>query len=403
MAIINFKNEAEVTRIGAATAIAVITLSLGLLSIAGAIATSSGDWGMWIIRIAFATLIAGAEALAAFALVRVMLAANLFRKIVGSIIFIGLAWVCVQNAKAGVHAIFPDRFAASSSELAAESQLASEEADQMELAASAAAAATPQELERVRKQIADLRVEQKTMASQSPEKIKEAQSLLLAQGKYYGSVDGIRQDKTEAAMRARGEEIQGELAVLNEREAALTSGAPVPIQTATTIRKLDEIALKAKAEAAYWSGIWLEVMLWVMEGARSFGLWVFVTSITATGNSRVRELEDSIRLAGLEAELARVRAPATEAAKPQEPGPVVGADEYVERVEEAISSDPTNDTPDEDPAVTEESSLTPAQRRARKGGQASQHARRADRNQKKIPVTDDRADDEMFLSVEDAV
>lgn len=413
MAFIKFKNEEEDTQRGALYAIVLITIALASLSVGGVFATSTWSWGSAPLIFFFAACVLGAEALAALALVRVMLAASRLRKIVGSLIFIGLAWVCVQNAKNGVHFIQPDRFAESSAELAAKAQLAAEEAAQLGEAAQSVANATPQELERVRTQIADLEAFLLKMSAMSPEGIKEAQSEMISRCGYTGNVDGIRAERTEAAMRVCGERINRQLDVLRQRETNLATGVSSPVQAATTDRRTQQIEIEAKANEAFWAGIWLEVMLWVLEGARSFGLWVFVTSVTATGTTRMRDLRSQIAEAELEAELAKVRAKIEEAGKPQPVGPVVmGADEFVEKVDEALNEDKGTDAPDSPPRVsspppdevrseTENNSpppdLTAAQRRARKGGQAAGHSRRADRNQRKIPVTDDRQEDAMFF------
>lgn len=68
-------------------------------------------------------------------------------------------------------------------------------------------------------------------------------------------------------------------------------------------------------------------------------------------------------------------------------------DDPVEKDDKEI---PVGDQP-----VVKEEPLTNEQKRARKGGQASQHKRRADKNIKKIPVSDDRDEDEMFDEAED--
>jgi len=416
MAFMQFKNEEEATQKGALYAIIVITIALASLSVGGVFATSTWGWASFPLIFFFAACVLGAEVLAAMALVRVMLATTRLRKIVGGLIFAGLAWVCVQNAKTGVHFIQPDRFADSSAELAAKAALAGEEAAQLGAAAQSTAASTPAELERVRTQIADQEAFLLKMSAMSPEGIKEAQSEMISRCGYTGAVDGVRAGRTESAMRVCGERINRQLDVLRQRETNLTSGAPVPVQTATTDRRVAQIETEAAASEAFWAGIWLEVMLWVLEGARSFGLWVFVTSATAAGTSRIRDLKSEIEVAGLEADLAKVRASMAEAGKPQAPGPIVGADEYVEKVEEVLGSgegsltennsppaggDPLQDAPPpEDTAPPEE--MTAAQRRSRKGGQSAQHAKRAAKNEKKIPVTDDRAEDEMFFEQKEA-
>lgn len=397
MAFMQFKNEEEATQKGAFYAIVVITIALASLSVGGVFATSTWSLASAPLIFFFAACVLGAEVLAAMALVRVMLASTRLRKIVGSLIFAGLAWVCVQNAKTGVHFIKPDVFAESSAELAAKARLAGEEAAQLGAAAQTAAAATPAELERVRTQIADLEAFLIKMSAQTPEGIKEAQTDMISRCGSTSPVDGIRSTRTEAAMRVCGERINRQLDTLRQRETNLTSGAPVPVQTATTDRRVAQIETEAAASEAFWAGIWLEVMLWVLEGARSFGLWVFVTSATAAGTSRIRDLRGEIEVAGLEAELAKVRAAVAEAGKPQPPGPVtMGADEFVEKVEEVLAGG----GPPQEEAPPEE--MTPAQRRARKGGQSAQHAKRAAKNEKKIPVTDDRAEDEMFFEQKEA-
>jgi uncharacterized membrane protein len=133
-------------------------------------------------------------------------------------------------------------------------------------------------------------------------------------------------------------------------------------------------------------------MLWVLEGARSLGLWVFVTAITAAAHNRAADLEEEIKIAELEARLAKVRGGDGEKKpeeKPEEKAtddPPMDVDTFVDAVDDLVL-----DKTVEDPVST-----TSQQERARKGGQASQHGRRADKNRRKIPVTDDRHEDEMF-------
>lgn len=277
------ESEETATQAGAFIGIVIITLGLTAMNVTGAIAGSIGESpGQWIIRIALAVILAGAELLAAVTLVRVMLAPNLLRKIVGSILFIGLAWACIQNGKRAVHLIYPE-FAESAALLEAKAGIAGEEAALIGEARGKAIDATPQELSRVRGELAALKAEQQLMASQSPEKIKEAQSLLIAQGKYRGEVDGLRERLTEAAMRARGEEIAARLTTLELEESALAVGNITAAAgvTATVNPALTQADLADKARKAKAATIWLEVMLWVFEAARSFGLWALVTTITA--------------------------------------------------------------------------------------------------------------------------
>lgn len=289
------ESEESATQAMAFIAIAIVTLGLMVMNVSGALASSIGTSPLEMtIRVALAAILAGAELLAAVALVRVMLAPNRLRKVIGSLIFIGLAWACIQNGKRAVHLIYPE-FAESSALLEAKAGIAGEEAALVATARSKAIDATPEELARVRSEIAAIKAEQQLMASQSPEKIKEAQALLISQGKYFGRVDGLRETLTEAAMRSRGEELAQQLTTMNLREEALAAGAVTAAagvaagQNAAVLQAdLADRARKAKAAT-----IWLEVMLWVFEAARSFGLWALVTTITARNRRSTDVLEET--------------------------------------------------------------------------------------------------------------
>ena len=300
MAIPFMKAETEETATQKLAFIAIVAVTVGLavFNVTGAIVGSSGTSFLQLLaRTAFAILLTGAELLAAVALVRVMLAPNRLRKVVGLLVFFGLAWVCIQNGKRTAHFIFPD-FEQSSALLNARANIAEEEEDLQREARLNAINATPVELEKVRTQIAELQTEQRLMASQSPEKIKEAQSLLIAQGKYFGRVDGVRAELTEAAMRARGEELASELETLKLREEGLAAGvvtagisaAQVGADGNPILSPAERRAeLEDKARKAARASLWIEIMLWVMEGARSLGLWVYVTTITTKTANIVRE------------------------------------------------------------------------------------------------------------------
>jgi hypothetical protein len=289
------ESEESATQAMAFIAIGIVTLGLMVMNVSGALAASIGTSPLEMtIRVALAAILAGAELLAAVALVRVMLAPNRLRKVIGSLIFVGLAWACIQNGKRAVHLIYPE-FAESSALLEAKASIAGEEAALVATARDKAIEATPEELARVRTEIAAIKAEQQLMASQSPEKIKEAQALLISQGKYFGRVDGLRETLTEAAMRSRGEELAQQLTNLNLREEALAAGAVTAAagvaagpNAAVLQADLADRARKAKAAT-----IWLEVMLWVFEAARSFGLWALVTTITAR-NRRATDTVEAV-------------------------------------------------------------------------------------------------------------
>ncbi len=375
---LKFKDEAEATQRFALGAIILITFALAALSVSGVLATATWTWISFVPILAFALCVTGAEGLAAVSLVRVLLAGTMLRKVAGSIIFVGLAWVCVQNAKNGVHFIFPDRFATSAGELAAKSDLSQGRADDIKTG-------QPEELGRVRNDIAEREAFLLEMTAMSPEGIMAAQNEMITRCGYTGRVDGIRNVKTESAMRACGERINHELDVLHQRENNLLGTQVAPTEGAATVDPaITAIELKAKADAAFWSAVWLEVMLWVLEGARSLGLWVFVTSITATSHNTKRELEDEIAMAELRAKL-RAFDPGEKRIIPEDDG-------FDERV--VIIKDPPEERPVQPTA--EEQAKMDKEARARKGGQSEQHRRRQKKNEKKIPVTDDRQQDEMF-------
>lgn len=387
---LEFKNEADATRKFALFAVVIITLGLASLSVTGIVATA--DWSVLSFMPIMGMIIAvlGAELLATVAFIRTLTASTKLRKVAGAFIFLGLAAVGVHNAENGAKVVWPDRFAESSSSLAAKAALAGEEAGTLGTAQQAAIASTGGELERVRTQIAELKTEQQIMASMSPEGIEKAQSLLLAQGLYFGSVDGIRKDKTESAMRARGEAIQAELATLKAREDGLMAGQASPVQQATTDKRLLQIQQADAANAAFWAWAWLIIMLCTLEGARSLSLWALITDISSRDAQRDREWTDELAALRHQQERARIIAEtnAAVAAYAAPPAPV-----------EAPAAAEPEPIPEPEPMVLDEIAppvepeLTDAQRRARAGGLAAQQARAADKAEKLIVVGDWEARD----------
>ena len=374
---LEFKNEANATRKFALFAVVIITFGLISLSVTGIVATAHWTWLTMFPIIGLIVAVVGAELMSTVAFVRALAAPTLKRRIAGYVISFGLAWVGVHNAENGVKVIRPDLFAESSASLAARAELAGEEAATLKTAQDAAIGGTGPELERVRKEIADLKVEQQIMASASPEGISQAQRLLLAQGLYFGSVDGIAEQKTESAMRARGEAIQREMATLKAREDGLMQGQASPVQQANTDRRMEQIDLWAKAQEAFWAAIWLAVMLWTLEGCRSLGLWALVTDVQGADidlerkrAAEIAELEHQKLVAALRSQSAP--APAMAAAAPQEP------------VQEAPPIEPLVAPP----PVEERSD---ASQRARNAGKSNAHMNKADQLESVILVNDNRA------------
>ena len=389
---LTFKNEADSTRRFALFAVIIITLGLASLSVTGIVATANWTWlsALPIIGMIFAVL--GAELLATVAFIRMLTASTMSRKIAGAFIFLGLAMVGVHNAERGAKVVWTEVFAESSSSLAAKAALAGEEAATLGVAQQAAISGTGAELERVRTQIAELRTEQTVMASMSPEGISKAQSLLLAQGLYFGSVDGIRRDKTESAMRARGEAIQGELTTLKAREDGLMQGQASPVQQATSDRRLLQIQQADAANAAWWAWLWLIIMLCTLEGARSLSLWAYITDISSTDAKRDREWTDELAALRHQQERARiiaetnaaVAAYSAPAAPPSEAEPVAA-------IEPPPEPEPTPEPipePVVEPLVLVEpvAEMTPQQRAARQGGLAAQHERRAAKTERLLVI-----------------
>lgn len=282
------ETEENATQTLAFVSIVIVTLGLAVFNVCGAIAGSQSDNLLEIvIRGAFGLVITGAEFLAAVALVRVMLAKNTLRKVVGTLIFLGLAWVCIQNGKRAAHLIFPE-FAESATLLEEKAKIRQAEADKETTASNAAVAAIPAMLEGVQGDIAEAERKQRLLGAQSPEKIAEMQQMLITHGYYFFQVDGRMGPETERGMRSMGEDLRNELEGLRSREAQLIAGMTT-VQAAQTTEG-EGTALTAAAQAAVYQDrarqnrqaqIWIEIMLWVVEGARSFGLWALVTTVTA--------------------------------------------------------------------------------------------------------------------------
>jgi hypothetical protein len=387
-----FKNEADATRKFALFAVVIITLGLASLSVTGVVATANWTWLSTLPVIALVFAVLGAELLATVAFIRMLTASTMARKVAGAFIFLGLAAVGVHNAENGARVVFADRFAESSSSLAAKAALAGEEAATLGVAQQAAISGTGAELERVRTQIAELRTEQTVMASMSPEGISKAQSLLLAQGLYFGSVDGIRQDKTESAMRARGEAIQGELATLKAREDGLMQGQASPVQQATSDRRLLQIQQADAANAAWWAWLWLIIMLCTLEGARSLSLWAYITDISSTEAQRDRDWTDELAALRHQQERARIIAETNAAVAAYSSVPPAAPPVAVEPTPASIPAPEPEPTPEPVPEpeplvlVDPVPEMTDQERRSRQGGLAMQHNRRAEKAERLLVI-----------------
>jgi len=343
---LEFKNEADATRKFALLAVVIITLGLASLSVTGIIATATWTFMSALPTLGLILAVLGAEALATVAFIRTLTAPTMARKVAGSLIFIGLAAIGVHNAENGAKTVWPDRYAVSSGKLSAQAELAGEEAATLKTAQDAAIGGTGGELDRVRQDIADLKIEQETLANNSPEGIERAQRELQAKGLYNFKVDGISNTFTEKARRERGEQVQRELTKLKAREDGLMQGQASPVMQANTDKRLEQIDNADKAAAAFWAWFWLILMLCTLEGARSLSLWALITDIQSGDvdieRQRAKELADAEhanKLAALRAAMtpAPVEAPAV--APPPEPAP-----EAIPEPVEAVVAPATVDT-----------------------------------------------------------
>ncbi len=295
-----FGSQADAMRSLAMIFIIGLTFALAWLNVGGAWASSG--------NLALTICILFAELLAAICMGLIILARTWPRKVVGSLIFAALIWVCLENGLAAIKLSFDEVFVADSQTLRDRSALAAEEAAQLQTAATGAVQSTGSELERVRQEIADLKIEQETLANNSPEGIERAQRELQAKGLYNFRVDGIADAETEKARRERGEQVQRELAKLKVREEGMMGGIAPPAVTATSQKRLEQIELDAKAREVSEKLFWAYFLLFGLEGARSFGVWAFLMNATSKNETRRQELLDDIAHADLEARLARARA-----------------------------------------------------------------------------------------------
>lgn len=392
-AFLEFKNEAEGTKRFALAAIAVITLSLAMLSICGAWALSQGVWLAFIPRFFYAFLVFGLEMLAAVLFVRALVAAHWMQATVCCVMLLFLAWANVQNAKDGVHFIFPTRFAETGQTLRDRADLANTRADED-------SKDKPAELTRIREERAKLEIEQQEMLAQTKTGIIRAQTRLKASGAYIGPIDGIRANLTEEAMELRGEQITARLRELTVQEDALTGKAAPPVgedagDGAAVVAplapkdqrdlKIEFDAAAREADASAWR---LEIILWVAEIARSLGLWAAVASIrlgsNATSLRRREELDEEAHLNALaELRAKRAKEPASEPSPAPTPEPI--AAELPEPVETV--SQPRPPPPPPDPEVEQDDHWR------RKGGKNSQHMRKAAKEEHLLIVGDWRERD----------
>ena len=267
MAVIPKMSEIGKTQGAALVFIGIITLCLAGLNVTGAWVASENGW--------YTGVIFGVELLAAVCLVLILDAPTLARKIVGSLVFAALIYVCVENGKMAIKHSFDGIFTESPEALRAKAELANTDASDLKVD-------EPADRQAVKTEIAELQVFQKKMSAMSPEGIMAAQSEMIPRCGYTGRVDGIRNVLTEGAMRRCGEQITNRILVLQAMDTAPT--------TRSSTKSVEAVDFTAKAKEIDDRTIWMNILLFAVEGARSAGLWAFV--IWGTGRRRVQVAPD---------------------------------------------------------------------------------------------------------------
>lgn len=288
------ESEEEVTQSIAFIGTVTITFALAVFNVVGAISRSEPTTALGFLAAgAFGVLLAGLELMAAVALVRALVAPTRLRLVLGIVVFFGLAWVCVQNGKYAAKEIFPE-LKTNATLLEAKSAINSKKAATQDTRDAAASKALPDMLAAVQADIIEAERQQRLLEAQSPEKIAEMQQMLISNGYYFFQVDGRMGPETERAMRSMGEDLRNELATLNAQEARLRSGiigGGEQVDTADENSAAVQAAVQAdQAKQNRQAGVWIEVMLWVAEGGRSLGLWLFV--VTGTRKSALNGLNE---------------------------------------------------------------------------------------------------------------
>jgi hypothetical protein len=255
------KTEVGWMRLVAGIAVIALTLALACLNISGAWIGSNGN-------LPFTMTIFGAEMLAAVCLVLIISAPTLPRKIVGSIVFAVLVWVCIENGKMSVERSFKDIFVGSAESLDLKAQVAKTAADTLTKDA-------PADLRALKEEKAKLEIERELMQATDEKGIERAQISLQTMGLYNWRVDGIRGPETNAAMISRGGSIRTRLEELDKMIGADAGSTPAEQKANAAIDLADQ------ADKVRGGAVWMNMLLIGLEGARSFGLWCFVIWSTA--------------------------------------------------------------------------------------------------------------------------
>ncbi|MAL99396.1 MAG: hypothetical protein CL583_13210 [Alteromonadaceae bacterium] len=265
----------------AAAGIVIITIGLCFLNTTGAHHASDGNWF-------YTVCVAGAEILAAVVFGLVVLARTWVRRIAGVLIFVVLVWACIENGKLAIQQSFSDVFVGTPSELREKARIADETAIALKANATEDRDDSKEDKRALREEKARLVLELDLMTSNV--RIEEAQTRLKAMGLYTGPIDGIRAELTEMAMEARGEAINRRIAIIDAlidptvSEETVEDASDVALSPSDA-KRLEAIQLRTQADEVEYRTVWMHVILIAFEGARSFGVWAFLMTSTATGTA----------------------------------------------------------------------------------------------------------------------
>ncbi len=266
-------------------------VGVGVLTICLAFTNMTGAWeetgAFW-----FTGLALGAEIMLVAAFSLIILAETRARQIIGGLVFIGLAWFCVENGKAAIKHWMADVFIDAPEALRSRADLADAEAAKLDTLPTDTKTEASEQRRLDREELAALNVELDLMTSS---RIAEAQRRLTALGLYEGRIDGIRAELTEAAMRARGETIRNRMAVLQSKldTGSAQDSAVMALAPAQTKRE-EAITLRTQADEAGFREVWAQILLLVAEAARSFGVWAFLMAGTRESARYGRRKDDRV-------------------------------------------------------------------------------------------------------------
>ena len=332
--------------------VAILTVCLAFTNMTGAWVETGAVW--------FTGLALGAEIMLVAAFSLIILAETRWRQIFGALVFVGLAWFCIENGKAAVKHWMSDVFIDSPEALRSRADLADAEAGKLDTLPTDTKTEASEQRRIDREELAALRVEYQQMLAQDPQGIIAAQTALKARGDYPGAIDGIRADLTEAAMQKRGAEITARIAVLQAKlDEGSAQNAAVTALAPAQAKREEAITLRTQAEEAGYREVWAQILLLVAEAARSFGVWAFLMAGTRESARYGRRATDRV-------EDEEDAPPAQERAAPagevQEVVQEEAAPEAAERVEDPVEA-----------AIDEAVGVKP--RGPAKGGESTQFAR----------------------------